>query len=212
MKKLSVILLVIITGVASCVSNQKNTPAKDKDNIPSLEPPKAIDDDWNKWLIGEWQGSAKSDFGPHKDWAKGNCRLNIKFDLNGQFLVRKGKAQVISLSDEYIKQLKGQNLSDSDIEKVRNSTFESIEFYTIDSKTGEITAYLFDSLRCTAKGTGKREGNKEIINWVWSGQGQGTSVRVTEKISEDKFISTEKYTLPDCSTMEDKVEMKRSSD
>ena len=154
--------------------------------------------------------SPKSDFGAHKDWAQGKCRLNIELALNGQFLVRKGQSRIISLSDEYIKQLKWQHLSDSDIEKMRNSSFESMEVYTIDPKTGEITGYLFDSLRCIAKGTGKREGNKEIINWVWSGQGQGSSTRVTEKISDDRFISTEKYTMPDGSAMEDKAEMTRN--
>jgi hypothetical protein len=194
--------------MVSCVSNQKKEP--DKGAMPSLEPPKAIDDDWSKWLVGNWQGIAKSDFGEHKDWAKGKCLLNIELALNGQFLVRKGQSRIISLSDEYIKQLKGQRLSGSDIEKMCNSTFESMEVYTIDPKTGEITGYLFDSLRCIAKGTGKREGNKEIINWVWSGQGQGSSTRVTEKISDDKFISTEKYAMPDGSTMEDKAEMTRN--
>jgi hypothetical protein len=114
------------------------------------------------------------------------------------------------LSDEYIKQVKSRHLSDSDIEKMRNSTFESMEIYTIDPRTGEITVYLFDSLRCIAKGTGKRQGDKEILNWVWSGQGQGLSTRVTEKISDNKFISTEKYTMPDGNTMEDKAEMTRN--
>ena len=195
-------------SIVSCVSNQKKEP--DKGNIPSLEPPKALDDDWSSWLVGNWQGTAKSDFGAHKDWAQGKCRLNIELALNGQFLVRKGRSQVTNLSDEYIKQLKGRHLSDSDIEKMRNSSFESMEVYTIDTKTGEITGYLFDSLRCIAKGTGKREGNKEIINWVWSGQGQGSSTRITEKISNDRFISTEKYTMPDGSAMEDRAEMIRN--
>jgi hypothetical protein len=194
-------------AMASCVSNHKSK--SDKGNIPSLEPPKALDDEWSKWIAGEWQGTAKSDFGKNKNWVKGDCRLSISLDLKGQFIVRKGKSKVISLSDAYIKQLKGQGLSDSDIEKMRNSKFESVEYYTQDPKTNEISGYLFDSLRCTAKGTGKREGNKEIMNWAWSGQGQGKSVRVTEKVSDDKFITTEKYTLPDGSIMEDRVEMTR---
>lgn len=195
--------------IISILNSRGKKDEADKDKMLSLEPPKGIDDEWSKWLVGEWQGTAKSDFGGHKDWVKGKCRLNIELDLNGQFIVRKGKAQVISLSDEYIKQLKGQRLSDSNIEKIRNSTFESLEIHTIDPKTGEIIAYLFDSLRCIAKGSGKREGNKEIMNWVWSGQGQGTSVRVTEKVSDNKFITTEQYTMPDGSTMEDRVEMTR---
>ena len=188
MKKLAVILLVLIMSFTSCVSNQKKTA--DKDNIPSLEPPKTLDDDWSKWLVGEWQGTAKSDFGQHKDWVIGKCRLNIELDLNGQFLVRKGQSQITGLSDGYVKQLKGQHLSDSEIDKIRSSTFESMEVYTIDRKTGGIIGYLFDSLGCIAKGTGKREGNKEIMNWVWSGQGVGSSVRVTEKVSEANFIAT----------------------
>lgn len=208
MKKLHLISLVLMLSMASCVSNQKKEA--DKGNIPSLEPPKALDDAWSRWLVGDWQGTAKSDFGEHKDWAKGNCRLNIKFGLNGQFIVRQGQSQVTSLSDEYIKQLKGQHLSDSDIEKMRNSTFKSIEIYTVAPNSGEITGYLFDSLRCVARGTGKREGNKEIINWVWSVQGQGSSVRVTEKVDNDKFIITEKYKMPDGGIMEDKAEMTRS--
>jgi hypothetical protein len=209
MKRLHLISLVLMLSMVSCVSNQKKEP--DKGAMPSLEPPKAIDNDWSKWLVGNWQGTAKSDFGEHKDWVKGSCRLNIELALNSQFLVRKGQAQIISLSDEYVKYMKeNMHLSDSDIEKMRNSTFESMEIYTIEPKTGEITGYLFDSLRCIAKGTGKREGNKEIINWVWSGQGRGSSARVTEKISNNKFISTEKYTMPDGSTMEDKAEMTRN--
>jgi hypothetical protein len=207
MKKLYFISLVLMLSLISCVPNLKTET--DKGNIPSLEPPKVLNDEWSRWLVGNWQGTAKSDFGQHKDWVKGKCRLNIELALNGQFIIRKGQAQVTSLSEEYIKQLKGQHLSDSDIQKVRNSTFESMEIYTIDPKTGEITGYLFDSLRCIAKGTGKREGNKEIMNWVWSGQGQGSSTRVTEKVSDDKFISTEKYTMPDGSAMEDTLEMTR---
>jgi hypothetical protein len=207
MKRLSVILLVMTVSIASCVSNQKKTP--DKNNMPSLESPKAIDDDWSKWLVGDWQGTAKSDFGEHKDWVTGKCRLNIEFALNGQFLVRKGRSQITGLSDEYVKQLKGQHLSDSQIDKIRSSTFESMEVYTIDPNSGEIVGYLFDSLRCIAKGAGKREGNKEIMNWVWSGQGQGTSTRITEKVSDDKFITTEKYKMPDGGIMEDKAEMTR---
>jgi len=64
-------------------------------------------------------------------------------------------------------------------------------------------------LCCIAKGAGKREGNKEIIEWEWSASGQGTSIRITEKVSDDKFITTEKYTMPDGNVWEDKREMTR---
>jgi hypothetical protein len=39
--------------------------------------------------------------------------------------------------------------------------------------------------------------------------GQGTSVRTTERTNEDKLVVTEKYTLADGSTMEDRVKMTR---
>jgi hypothetical protein len=49
------------------------------------------------------------------------------------------------------------------------------------------------------------------MEWEWSCQGQGgaSSVRITERVSDDKLIITEKYTLPDGSIMEDKGEMTR---
>ncbi len=84
-----------------------------------------------------------------------------------------------------------------------------MEIYTLDPKTGEIAAYLFDSFRCVAKGTGKRVGNKETINWIWSVGGQGSSTRVTEQISNNKFRAVEKYSLPGGGTMEDTMEMTR---
>ncbi|MFH1370691.1 MAG: hypothetical protein ABII09_05335 [Planctomycetota bacterium] len=104
MKKTSFILLAIAISTVSCVMSQKKN--QDKEKIPSLEPPKALDDEWSKWLVGNWQGTAKSDFGPHKDWAKGSCRMNIELTLNDQFLVRRGQAQISGLSDEYIKCLR----------------------------------------------------------------------------------------------------------
>ena len=42
---------------------------------------------------------------------------------------------------------------------------------------------------------------------MWFAQGQGaSSIRIMEKVSDDRFIATEKYTLPDGSKMEDKGE------
>ncbi len=205
MKKLHLISLVLILGLVSCAYNQKS----DKGNIPSLATPKTLNDEWSKWLIGDWQGWAKSDFGKNKNWVIGNCRLHIQLDLDNQFLIREGWSRVLSLSDEYVNQLKSQGLTYPDIEKMRNKTFRSMEIYTLDPKTGEIAAYLFDSFRCVAKGTGKHVGNKETINWVWSVGGQGSSTRVTEKISNNKFRTVEKYSLPGGGTMEDTMEMTR---
>ena len=92
----------------------------------------------------------------------------------------------------------------------KSNPFKELQLQTIDPKTGERIGYLFDSLRCIAKGTGRLEGNKEIMEWEWSVTGQGaTSASITEKISDNKFIGTHKYILPNGNKMEDKVEFTR---
>ena len=88
--------------------------------------------------------------------------------------------------------------------------YKSLQIQTVDPKTGEVIGYLFDSLRCTAEGRGRRQGNKEIIEWKWSVTAQGaTSVRIIEKINDNKFTLNHKYTLPNGSKMEDKAEFTR---
>ena len=130
--------------------------------------------------------------------------MKIELDLNGQFLVIRGQSKITEITPEqkqYLREV--MHVSDENIEKFKGSTFKSTEFRTTDPETGEIIAYLFDSMRCVAKGTGRLEDNKEIIQWQWSAAGQGVSTRVTERINNDKFVITEKYTFPDGNTMED---------
>ena len=92
----------------------------------------------------------------------------------------------------------------------KSNPFKELQLHTIDPKTGERIGYLFDSIRCIATGTGRLEENREIMEWEWSGQGQGaTSTRIIEKISDNKFTLIHNYTLPDGSTMEDKGVMTR---
>jgi len=202
MKKIFVILLVLMVILASCAKIQEKEPAKD--SALSVFLPKPIDDEWSKWLVGEWEGVGESNAGKGKGWVK------IELGLNGQFLIYKGEAEITQMTGEQKQYLKETlHATDEDIEKFQSSTFKELQIHTIDPKTGEITGYLFDSLRCIAKGRGKRDPNKEIMEWEWSGAGQGTSIRITEKVSDNKLIVTEKYTLPDGSTMEDKGEMTR---
>jgi hypothetical protein len=186
----------------SCAINKEKEMAKG--SRPSVFLPKPVDDDWSKWLVGEWEGSGESNAGKGKGW------VQIELGLNGQFLIMKGEAKITQITPEQIQYLKETlHASDEDIEKFQSSAFKELQIHTIDPKTGEIIGYLFDSLRCIATGTGKRQGNKEIMEWKWSGSGQGTSIRITEKVSDDKLVITEKYTLPDGSIMEDKGEMTR---
>jgi hypothetical protein len=203
MKRLSIVLLVVMISMTSCAINQRKETAKE--SKPSAFLPKPLDNNWSKWILGEWEGSGESDAG------KGKGRTKIELGLNGQFLIMKGEAEVSEITPEQKQYLKEKmNASDEDIEKFKSSTFKGLEIRTIDPKTGEVIGYLFDSLRCIAKGTGKWEENKEIMKWQWSGTGQGTSsIRITEKVSNDKLIITEKYTMPNGNTMEDKGQMTR---
>ena len=199
MKRLSILLLVVMLGLASCAINKEKEMVKDSG--PSSFQPKPLNDEWSKWLVGEWEGSV----GLGK--AKSEAWMKAELILNGQFLITKHEHKV---TNEEIQELKKvMHISDEDAKKFQSSTFKYLEIYTIDPTSGEIITYLFDSLRCVAKGIGKRQVNKEIVEWKWSASGQGASIRITEKVSDDKIIVTEKYTLPDGSIMEDKREMIR---
>jgi hypothetical protein len=204
MKKLLILLFVVMVGAASCAEMQKKEIAKDS-GATSFQP-KPLDDDWSKWLVGEWVGSVESDAGTAKLWTK------VDFGLNGQFLIMNTESEITEISDEQRQYLKKTlYASDEEIEKYRDSTFKELQIYTIDPKTSERIGYLFDSMRCIARGTGRLEGNKEITEWKWSGNAQGAaSVGIIEKINDNKFTLNHKYNLPNGNKMEDKVEMSRN--
>jgi len=202
-------LSIIGLGVVSCATNQEAPDAEQ--DVLTLQPPGPLDDDWSRWLVGQWEVTAESDLAQFKSWVKGRGRMNVELVLGGQFIVMTSAGQITELSDEYVQYLK-KNLhaSDEDIRELGNMHFGDLELRTIEPGTGRIVAYLFDSWRCVAKGTGKLEGNREIIEWEWSVAGQGTSLRVTEKLSNDRFIVVERYTLPDGGIMQDKSQMIRN--
>ena len=204
MKRLSIILLVVVVGMTSCALNKEKEMAKDIK--PSSFQPKPLNDEWSMWLVGQWEGAAESDVGT------GKIRTKIDFGLNGQFLIMKSESIITEISDEQKQYLKDTlHASDEDIERTQSHPFKEFQIHTIDPKTGEVVGYLFDSLRCIAKGTGRLEGNKEIIEWKWSATAQGaTSIRIIEKINDNKFTLNHKYILPDGSKMEDKIEMTRN--
>ena len=164
MKHVYIVLLIVMVSMVSCAKMQKKETTKEG-GIPSFQP-KPLDDDWSKWLVGEWEGSAESDVGAAKVWAK------IDFGLNGQFLIMKSESEITEITDEQRQYIKDTlRASDEDIERSRTSTFKDLQIYTIDPKTGKVVGYLFDSQRCISEGRGRRQGNKEIMEWEWSGTG-----------------------------------------
>jgi len=183
---------------------------QEKKSVISLGQPKGLDDEWSRWLIGEWESTGESDLAGFRCWVKGIGRVKMELGVGGQFLVVTKEGEVAHISDEYLQHLRQSvRASEEEIEKLRRMKFAEMEFFTTDPRTGGIIAYLFDSWRCVATGIGKRDGDKEIMEWKWSAGGQGTSVRTTERIGADKLVVTEKYSLPDGSGMEDRIWMVR---
>ena len=203
MKHVSIVLLIVMVSMASFAGNGKKETVKESESA-SFQP-KPLDDDWFKWLVGQWEGPVESDVGT------GKIRTKIEFGLNGQFLFMKSEAEMTEITDEQRQFLKETlHASDEYIEKSQNSIFEELQIHTIEPQTGEVVGYLFDGLRCTAEGRARRRVNKEIIKWKWSGAARGvTSVCTTEKISDNKIVLDHKYTLSDGSKMEAKTEMTR---
>ncbi len=197
MKYVSVVLLIMMVNMASSAMNQERDIAEESKR--SSFQPKPIDDEWSKWLVGEWEGSAESDVGT------GMIRAKIDLGLNGQFLIMRSESRITEMTDEqrqYVRET--LHASDEEIEKSQSSTFKELQVRTMDPRTGEVVGYLFDSMRCAAEGRGRRQGNKEIIEWKWSVFAQGaTSVRIIERINDNKFTLNHKYTLPNGKEMED---------
>jgi hypothetical protein len=197
MKRLSLSLLVLAALITLPLISQEQDTGKGVKRPMFL--PKPLDDDWTRWIIGQWEGSGDSTAG------KGKGKSKIELGLNGQFLIFSGEAEITEINAEYLK--KNMQASDEEIERFKKSPYKAMEIYSVDQKTGEVVGYLFDSLRCMAQGRGKREANKETVEWQWT-NGQ-KSTRITEKISDDKMAVIEKTPMPDGSIMEDKGEMTR---
>ena len=173
---------------------------------PMFNPP-PLSDDWSRWIVGEWEGSGESDTGQGKGVER------IEFALHGQFLICRGEATITEITPEHAAYLKrNMHATDEEIERFKRTGYQSLQLFTVDQTTGEIIGYLFDSLRCIAQGRGKREGNREIMEWEWATGHRST--RITQRISEDKMAVTQRTPMPDGSVMEERgvsVRMKQPS-
>ncbi len=197
-----VLLSVLAVGCAQTSPSHNTTPAANtttENKPPAMFFPQPLDDEWCKWVVGEWEGTGSSDAG------KGRGTGHFELALGGQFLICRGQAEITGLDPDYLK--KHMHATDSEIERFKRSGYQQLEIYTVDQKTGEVIAFLFDSLRCVATGRGRREGYKETVNWEW--QTGHKSTRITERLSADKMLVIERTPNPDGSVMEDKGELTR---
>jgi hypothetical protein len=218
MKGLTILLAVTLAVVASCAMEQEKKvadPPAGSEGVTEtsgvgLEPPGPLNDEWSRWLVGQWDISAESDIAGFPRWVRGRGQMQAEMALGGQFLLIQKKGHVAAISQEYLQHMREkQHASEEAIQALQNMVFGDMELRTVEPKTGRVVVYLFDTWRCVAQGTGRCTGNKEVVEWKWSLAGAGTSVRTTERVNENKIVVVEKYALVDGSTMEDRIVMVR---
>ncbi len=159
--------------------------------------PQPLNDDWSKWIVGEWEGAGESDTGQGKGIER------IEFALSGQFLICRGEAAITEITPEQVDYLRrNMHASDEEIERFKRSGYQALQLFTIDQTTGEVVGYLFDSLRCIATGRGRREGNREIMEWQWATGHKST--RITERVDDNTMLVIQRTPMPDGSVMEEK--------
>ena len=196
------LLSVLVIGCAG-TSRPRGVPRAPGDDaqpdtrVLFFPPPMA--DEWTKWIVGKWEGAGAGDAG------KGRATVLFELALAGQFLIFRGDSEITGLDPDYLK--KHMHATDSEIDRFRRVGYHSLEVYTIDQKTGEVVGFLFDSLRCVATGRGRREGDRETIEWEW--QSGHKSTRVTERVGADQMLVVERTPQRDGSVMEDRGEMTR---
>lgn len=125
---LSLLVLIVFVGFTALplAALGQETPA----------PPKPLDDDMIKWMVGEWVGWSESPMGKTKEW------MSCQIGLDGQFLLMSGKSEAGGM------------------------VYKGMGVMTINPKTGEHVGLWIDNMRGMYKGKGKREGNKTIMEWV----------------------------------------------
>lgn len=195
---LTLLAATLSLALCSCTSPVKATTEIKR----SLFLPPPLADGWSRWLVGEWEGVGESDTGHGKGVER------IEFALNGQFLISRGQAKITEITTAQADYLRrNMHASDEEIARFQREGYQSLQLFTIDQTTGEVVGYLFDSLRCIATGRGRREGNREIMEWQWATGHKST--RITERLSDDRMYVIQRTPMPDGSVMEEKGESVR---
>jgi hypothetical protein len=107
-------------------------------------PPPPLNDEFLKWMVGEWRGISESSRGASHEWMK--CELT----LDGQFLLMNFKSEFEG----------GGGIS-------------GLGALTLN-QTGDFLGLWIDSWRNISQGKGKREGNVLTMEWSIPGMGKQT--------------------------------------
>ena len=169
--------------------------------MPPMAPPKPLDNSFMTWMVGDWAGQTTGTTGKTKDWQK------IEWGLDNQFVVVNYSSKMVSVSPEQMKAMtSSMKMSEEEVKKMMEMPYKGMGQFTINPMNGEFMGYWFDNWRGVYKGTGKIEAKKSTTTWEGL---RGTSVRVMEKVSEDKMTETFKETESTGIVMEGKSEWTR---
>jgi len=193
---LAIIAIVLAVLTQSIFAQDKKDMAMEaQDAGESWTPPPSLqNNDWMKWMVGEWEGTTESPMGTSKDWMK------MEFALDGQFIIAHLKSEMTSVNKEMAMQM-GMT------EEQMKEPYYGMGVFTVDPKTGESMDYWFDSMRGISTGKGTREGNVETTQWE---SAMGSEVRTLEKKGENDMVMTFKMTMHGMDqAMEGKTVLKR---
>ena len=110
--------------------------AQEEESHMGMAPPPPVEDDFFKWMEGEWKGYSESEMG------KSNDHMTMKMDLGGQFLITTYKSEL------------------------DNGMVMTGMGAITHSYDGKLAGYWIDSFRTMSEGKGSREGNISKMEWT----------------------------------------------
>jgi hypothetical protein len=178
-KSVIVLMCVLMLSLAVFAQESETSPQSD---MP-MTPPQPLNNDWQNWLIGEWQGTSESTMGKSDDWMK------IEKGIDGQFLIMHYTGKTIEIKPDALKQMaKEMNISEDQAKEIAHQEYKGLGITTVNPMSGEIMGYWFDSYRDVSEGKGSYEGNTSTI--TWTSKYMGTMKRTTEKLGDNKMKIT----------------------
>ena len=109
--------------------------AQEEEGNMHMTPSPPLEDEFMKWMIGEWEGQSKSEMGESND------HITYEMDFGGQFIVMHYNSER------------------------ENGTVMTGMGVITHTQDGKYTGYWVDSWRTLSVGKGYREGNLSTMEW-----------------------------------------------
>lgn len=152
MKKTVLVVLCFFIFLSLPVLAQEQEAKKSETEMAAMAPPQPLDDNWSKWMVGEWEGWSESAMGKSKVWMK------CEFGLDGQFVMM----EITGTMEN-------------------GMTYKGMGAQTVNPATGEMVGYWIDNWRGMYEGKGKPEGNTLTMIWESPmGKAERTLVKVSD--------------------------------